>query len=84
MNEAADIAARTQRFNEAARTFTPPSPSRLAKLIPLKDGVVELRHKGASRRLIRELLATADVSVGTDTIARFRRGECRTGTTANF
>jgi hypothetical protein len=71
MSEAADIAARTQRFNEAARTFTPPSPTRHAKLMPLKDGIVELRQKGASLRLIRELLATVDVLVGTDTIARF-------------
>ena len=71
MDEAADIATRTQRFNEAARTFTPPSPSRHAKLAPFKDGIVELRQKGASLRLIRELLATVDVAVGTDTIARF-------------
>jgi hypothetical protein len=71
MSEAADIAARTQRFNDAARIFTLPSPSRHAKLMPLKDGIVELRQKGASLRLIRELLATVDVSVGTDTIARF-------------
>src|ERR1700674_1421030 len=71
MSEAADIAARTQRFNEAARTFTPPSPTRHAKLMSLKDGIVELRQKGASLRLIRELLATVGVSVGTDTIARF-------------
>jgi len=39
--------------------------------MPLKDGIVELRQKGASLRMIRELLATFDVSVGTDTIARF-------------
>ena len=71
MSEAADIAARTQRFNEAARTFTPPPSTRHAKLMPLKDGIVELRQKGASLRLIRELLATVDVAVGTDTIARF-------------
>jgi hypothetical protein len=71
MSETADIAARTQRFNEAARTFTPPPSTRHAKLMPLKDGIVELRQKGASLRLIRELLATVDVSVGTDTIARF-------------
>jgi hypothetical protein len=71
MDEAADIATRTQRFNEAARTFTPPSPSRHAKLAPFKDGIVELRQKGASLRLIRELLATVDVAVGTDTITRF-------------
>src|SRR5438270_3469825 len=71
MSETADIAARTQRFNEAARTFTPPQSTRHAKLMPLKDGIVELRQKGASLRLIRELLATVDVAVGTDTIARF-------------
>lgn len=71
MSEPADIAARTQRFNDAARTFTTPSPTRHAKLMPLKEGIVELRQKGASLRLIRELLATVDVSVSTDTIARF-------------
>ncbi len=71
MSDPADIAARTQRFHDAARAFTPPSPSRDAKLLPLKDGIVELRQKGASLRLIRELLATVDVAVGTDTIARF-------------
>ena len=71
MNEPADIAGRTARFNEAARAYTPPSPSRHAKLMPFKDGIVELRQKGGSLRLIRELLATVGVAVGTDTIARF-------------
>jgi hypothetical protein len=71
MDEAVDITARTQRFNQAARTFTLPSPTRHTKLLPFKDGIVELRQKGASLRLIRELLATVDVAVGTDTIARF-------------
>lgn len=71
MDEGADIAARTQRFNEAARKYTPPSPSRHAKLAPFKDGIVQLRQKGGSLRLIRELLATVGVAVGTDTIARF-------------
>ena len=71
MSDPNDIATRTQRFNEAVRTFTPPSPNRHAKLMPFKDGMVELRQKGASFRLIRELLATANVGVGTDTIARF-------------
>jgi hypothetical protein len=59
------------RVNQATRTFTPPPPTRHAKLAPFKDGIVELRQKGASLRLIRELLATVDVAVGTDTIARF-------------
>jgi hypothetical protein len=71
MSNAAESARRTQRFNDAVRAFTPPSPTRHAKLMPLKEGIVELRQKGASLRLIRELLATVDVAVGTDTIARF-------------
>lgn len=71
MTQPADIATRTQRFNEAARAFTRPSPTRHAKLMPMKEGIIELRQKGASLRLIRELLATVDVLVGTDTIARF-------------
>ena len=71
MSEPAETTTRAQRFNEAVRDFKLPSPSRHAKLMPLKDGIVELRQKGASLRLIRELLATVDVAVGTDTIARF-------------
>ena len=71
MSEHADIAACTQRFHDAVRDFTPPSPMRHAKLMPLKEGIVELRQKGASLRMIRELLATVGVAVGTDTIARF-------------
>jgi hypothetical protein len=71
MSEPADIAARTQRFNETVRAFTPPSLTRHAKLMPFKDGIVELRHKGASLHLIRQLLGTVNVAVGTDSIARF-------------
>ena len=71
MSDLTDIAVRTQRFRDAVRAFTPPPPTRYAKLMPLKEGIVELREKGASLRLIRELLATVDVSVSIDTIARF-------------
>ena len=71
MSNPPDNDAQTQRFNDAVRAFTPPSPPRHAKLMPLKEGIIELRQKGASLRLIRELLATVDVVVGTDTIARF-------------
>jgi hypothetical protein len=45
MDEAADIVARMQRFNEAARAYTPPSPSSNAKLAPSKDGIVQLRER---------------------------------------
>jgi hypothetical protein len=42
--------------------------------MPLREGIIELREKGASLRLIRELLLIVDVSVGIDTIARFLDG----------
>ena len=71
MSDNTDIAARTQRFREAVHAFTPPAPKRYAKLMPMKEGIVELRGNGASLRLIRELLLTVDVTVSIDTIARF-------------
>jgi hypothetical protein len=71
MSDLTDIAVRTQRFRDAVCAFTPRPPKRYAKLIPLREGIVELREKGASLRLIRELLATVDVAVSIDTIARF-------------
>ena len=71
MSQPADNAVSAQRFNEAARAFTRPSLMRHAKLMPMKEGILELRQKGASLELIRQLLATVDVIVGRDTIARF-------------
>jgi hypothetical protein len=71
MSDLTDIAARTQRFRDAVRAFTPLPPKRHAKLMPMKEGIIELRQKGASLRLIRELLATVGVAVSIDTIAPF-------------
>ena len=71
MSDLSDIAGRTQRFRDAVRAFTRPSPMRHAKIMPMKEGIIELRQEGASLRLIRELLATVDVAVSIDTIARF-------------
>ena len=73
MNQNTVIEARTARFSEAVRAFTPVCASRYAKLLPFKEGIVELRQKGASYRLIRELLATAEVAVAVDTIGNFVR-----------
>jgi hypothetical protein len=73
MSETTNIAAQTARFSEAVRAFTPVCASRYAKLLPFKDGIVELRQKGASYRLIRELLATIGVAVAVDTVGNFVR-----------
>jgi hypothetical protein len=53
-----------------AFVFAPPSSGRHAKLMRFKEGIIELRQKGASLWLVWELLATVDVAVGTETIAR--------------
>jgi len=66
-----DIAARKQRLQQVVDAFTPPTPTRYARLTPFTDSIVELRQKGASLRLIREILATIDVCVSIDTIGRF-------------
>jgi hypothetical protein len=47
MDEAADITTRTQRFSQAARTFTPPPPTCHVKLVPFKDGIVEPLQQGS-------------------------------------
>ena len=71
MSDANNNSSRTERFNAAVRTFELPLPRRQAKLMPYKDGIIELRQKGASLDLVRELLATIGVAVGKATIARF-------------
>lgn len=71
MSDANNNSSRTERFNAAVRTFELPLPRRQAKLMPFKEGIIELRQKGASLDLIRELLATIGVAVGKATIARF-------------
>ena len=71
MSDSNNNNTRTERFNAAVRTFELPLPRRQAKLMPFKEGIIELRQKGASLDLIRELLATIDVAVGKATIARF-------------
>lgn len=71
MSEVTKDATRTERFNDAVRAFTLPLPRRQAKLMPFREGIFELRQKGASLGLIRELLATIAVAASKATIARF-------------
>ena len=73
MKPSTDIAAQAAQFNDAVQKFVPVCTSRYAKLLPFKDGIVELRQKGASYRLVRELLATAGLSVAVDTVGKFIR-----------
>ena len=68
-----DLAAQAAQFNASARTFTPISKTRYAKLLPFREGIAELREKGASYDLIRELLLGAGLTVAVDTVGNFVR-----------
>jgi hypothetical protein len=73
MSDASVAEARTQRFAEAVRNFAGVPPKRFAALLPHRDGIAELRLKGASFGMIRELLAMAGIEVAADTVRRFYR-----------
>jgi hypothetical protein len=73
MSDASVADARTQRFAEAVRNFAGVPPKRFASLLPHREGITELRRKGASFGMIRELLAMAGIEVAADTVRRFYR-----------
>jgi ERCC4-type nuclease len=82
VSDAAATNERTQRFAEAVRNFAGVPPKRFAALLPHREGIAELRQKGASFGMIRELLAMAGIEVAADTVRRFFREmieERRTG-----
>lgn len=82
MSDGAAADERTKRFAEAVRSFAGVPPKRFAALLPLREGIAELRQKGASFGMIRELLAMAGIEVAADTVRRFYREaieERRTG-----
>jgi hypothetical protein len=83
MSDASDIAAHRQCSITFVRAFTPPSLSRHAKLMPLKDGIVKLRQKGASLRFIHELLATVGVQPARTQLRLCRKSKWRASATAN-
>jgi hypothetical protein len=83
VSDAAAAEERTQRFAEAVRSFAGVPPKRFAALLPHRDGIAELRRKGASFVMIREILAMAGIEVAADTVRRFYRQvieDPRTGT----
>jgi len=83
VSDAAATEQRSQRFAEAVRNFAGVPPKRFAALLPHREGIAELRQKGASFGMIRELLVMAGIEVAADTVRRFYREvieEPRTGT----
>ena len=63
----------SRSFAEAVRNFAGVPPKRFAVLLPHRDGIAELRQKGASFGMIREILAMAGIEVAADTVRRFYR-----------
>ena len=68
-----DTAAQTARFAESVRAFTPICKTRYAKLLPFREGIAQLRERGASYDIIREMLVAAGLTVAVDTIGNFVR-----------
>ena len=73
MSDEAAADERTNRFAEAVRNFAGVPPKRFAALLSHREGIAELRQKGASFGMIRELLAMAGIEVAADTVRRFYR-----------
>jgi hypothetical protein len=71
MNNAAATDSVTHQFAVAVRDFTPKASAKFRKLLPFKDGVAELRRKGASYATITDILRNMNVAVSHDTVARF-------------
>lgn len=72
MSDLTNIAARTQRFRDAVRAFTPPPRVRHAKLIPIKDGIVVATTEG---HIARRYPPTSR--------SRWRRGQYRNDRTVS-
>ena len=66
---ASDLSA--TRLAQVIRDYTPKHPPKFQKLLPMKDGIAELRSKGASYATIADILRNINVPVACDTVFRF-------------
>lgn len=71
MNHAAVTEDARSDFATAVREFTPTLPAKFRMLMPFREGIEELRRKGASYETIADILRNIDVTVSHDTVARF-------------
>ena len=75
MNDAPGAAELAQsQFATAVRNFTPKLSAKFQTLLPFKNGIAELRRKGASYETIADIiLRDTNVVVSHDTVMRFCR-----------
>ena len=71
MNHAAVTQVARSDFATAVRNFTPSTPAKFQTLLPFKEGIAELRRKGASYETIADILRNLNVAVSHDTVTRF-------------
>jgi hypothetical protein len=71
MNHAAVTQVARSDFATAVRNFTPSAPAKFQTLLPFKEGIAELRRKGASYETIADILRNLNVAVSHDTVTRF-------------
>jgi hypothetical protein len=73
MNDSSVSEVAKGKLAAAVRDFVPRMSRQYQKLLTLREGIVELRHKGASYRTIVDILRNIDVPVSHSTLARFCR-----------
>jgi hypothetical protein len=71
MNDATATDLAKSQFATAVRNFTPRASPKFQRLMTFKEGIAELRQKGASYETIADILRNIDVAVSHDTVARF-------------
>jgi hypothetical protein len=71
MSDAAATQPIRSDFATVVREFTPALPAKLRAMLPFKEGIAELRRKGASCVTIAEILRNTNVAVSHDTVRRF-------------
>ena len=71
MNRAAVTEVARNEFATAVKNFTPTLPAKFQMLLPCKEGIAELRRKGASYETITDILHNLNVAVSHDTVNRF-------------
>lgn len=73
MNDASASDPAKGKLAIAVRDFAPKMSHKYQRLLALREGIGELRRKGASYRTIVDILHTIDVPVSHSTLARFCR-----------
>jgi hypothetical protein len=73
MNNEPTTDERQKLIAAAADSYTAPPPQSHTLLMPIRESLATLRHKGASYRTIAQILRNVDIEVSLDTLSRFCR-----------